>query len=136
MGRGIRPGCPLSPYIFILCTEVLSSIFYSYERANLFQGIRLNRYCPPISHLMFVDDVLIFGRVNSDSIMQVKNILQSFSSWSRQKINCEKSSILFSKLVTQNDCKSLASLMNLSSMKLDDKYLGLSTKTKIENFHI
>ena len=36
LGRGVRQGCPLSPYIFVLCVEVLSAAI---RRDNEIKGI-------------------------------------------------------------------------------------------------
>ncbi|XP_073138031.1 uncharacterized protein [Henckelia pumila] len=58
--RGSRQGDPLSPFLFVLCAQGLSSIFSSFEARKLISGVRLATSCPPISHLLFADDSLIF----------------------------------------------------------------------------
>ena len=45
--KGIRQGDPLSPYIFILCSEVLSGL------CRKLQGIRVATSSPSINHLLF-----------------------------------------------------------------------------------
>lgn len=58
--RGLRQGDPLSPFMFILCTEVLISHIKQAERAKTITGIKIARECPYISHLLFADDSLFF----------------------------------------------------------------------------
>lgn len=58
--RGIRQRDPLSPYVFILCSEVLSGLCKSAERKGLIQGVKAARGCPRVSHLLFADDTMFF----------------------------------------------------------------------------
>lgn len=54
--RGLRQGDPLSPYLFNLCVEALSSILHTARNKNILQGIRMTPQCPTISHLFFAYD--------------------------------------------------------------------------------
>lgn len=56
LDRGLRQRDPLSPYLFILCSEVLSKE----EDRGFLHGIKVARQAPTISHLMFVDDTMLF----------------------------------------------------------------------------
>jgi hypothetical protein len=58
--RGIRQGDPISPYLFLLCTEGLSCLLHLKEAAGELQGIRNGRQGPVISHLLFADDSIFF----------------------------------------------------------------------------
>lgn len=49
--RGIRQGEPLSPYLFLLCMEVLSHYTNSIVGSGDWKDIKLSRQCPPLSHL-------------------------------------------------------------------------------------
>ena len=54
--RGLRQGDPLSPYLFILCTEVLSGLCRRAQEQGRLPGIRVSNNSPRINHLLFVDD--------------------------------------------------------------------------------
>ena len=66
--RGIRQGDPISPYLFLLCTEGLSSLLFQKENVGVLHGIRNGRSGPPISHLLFADDSIFFSRSDLRSV--------------------------------------------------------------------
>lgn len=55
--RGLRQGDPLSPYLFVLCAQGLSSIISKAVDRQRFQGVRIARSCPTISHLFSLTTV-------------------------------------------------------------------------------
>lgn len=59
--RGIRQGDPLSPYIFILCANILSGLVHKEAQNNNLHGIQVARGAPKITHLLFADDNLFFA---------------------------------------------------------------------------
>lgn len=66
--RGLRQGDPLSPFLFILGAEVLSRLIQKAEESGAIHGIKAARGCQAISHLQFVDDLLIFSQANQDEM--------------------------------------------------------------------
>lgn len=54
--RGLRQGDPLSPYLYILCADVLSHLIRSNEVAGSIRGIRIGNGVPSVTHLLFADD--------------------------------------------------------------------------------
>lgn len=125
--RGIRQGDPLSPFIFILCSEVLSGMCKKTEREGRLQGVRVARGSPRVSHLLFADDTMIFCLASSTSCENLRLILKEYERASGQMINTTKSSITFSSK-TPLEVKEKAKLV-LSIEKEGGlgKYLGLNT---------
>lgn len=95
-GRGLRQGDPLSPFLFILGSEVLSRMLGRAEYRGLFHGIKVSRQAPSISHLLFADDIMIFSPANVREVNQINLVLEEYSRLSGQKINKGKSSLFCS----------------------------------------
>ncbi|KAK2634492.1 hypothetical protein Ddye_029284 [Dipteronia dyeriana] len=53
-------GCSLSPYLFIICDEVLPNLIKRAEDNGHGLGIRCCRGTPLVSHLFFTDDSILF----------------------------------------------------------------------------
>lgn len=94
--RGIRHGDPLSPYLFILCGQVLSRLCQRAEREGILQGIRVANGSPRVNHLLFVNDTMFFCQTSPTSCDTLMSILKEYELASGQKINNDKSSITFS----------------------------------------
>jgi hypothetical protein len=76
--RGLRQGDPLSPYLFLLVAEGLSSLLKGAESREEIQGVRVCRNTPVISHLLFADDSLILMEANREQAVKLKNILDHY----------------------------------------------------------
>lgn len=65
--RGLRQGCALSPYLFIVCMQVLSKLL---DKAAIEKKIGYHPYCKDINltHISFADDVLVFSDGKKTSI--------------------------------------------------------------------
>ena len=91
---GIRQGDPLSPFLFILLTEVLISQIQGAEREGRITGLKTARNSPPVSHLLFADDSLFFCRAEVAQCTELMKIINTYGCSSGQQLNVEKSSIL------------------------------------------
>lgn len=74
--RGLRQGDPLLSYLFIICTEGLSSLVKTIESKGQRDGVKVCRRAPILSHLLFVDDYFIFCRASDIEITILKEILE------------------------------------------------------------
>jgi len=96
---GIRQGCPLSPYLFVVAINELSiRLQHNLLTSNL-SGVTLGQGCPPIHSLLFADDLILCGKASVQEATNIRNILQEFCNLSGQVPNLQKSSIMFSKNV-------------------------------------
>ena len=76
--RGICHRDPLSPYLFIICTEALIANIKKAERGKQLTGMKVARACTPISHFLFADDSLFFCKVQNDECQTILRILKEY----------------------------------------------------------
>ncbi len=87
--RGVRHGDPISPMIFILAMDVLSSIFSKAEGEGLLQPLAI-----PFRESLYADDVVAFIRPAVDEIRTAMQILAIFGELSGLQTNFAKCSAL------------------------------------------
>ncbi|EXC16037.1 putative mitochondrial protein [Morus notabilis] len=72
-------GDPLSAYLFILCSELLSRLFERECHDNRFKGFKIGRSGHELSHLFFADDLVIFGCAMEENLASAMRILEKYS---------------------------------------------------------
>ena len=103
--KGIRQGDPLSPFLFLLCTEGLNGLIKQVKLNGGIHGFSLCRRGPKLTHLLFADDSLLFCRAIVEECGHVLDILKNYEETSVQKVNRDKTSLFFSKSIP-NETKS------------------------------
>jgi hypothetical protein len=88
--RGLRQGCPLSPFLYILMVDSLSRKLTVEKKDGTIRGIRLMKGLDPINHALFADDSLMLGGASIKIAKIFNEILQSFYSISGALINKRK----------------------------------------------
>lgn len=123
--RGIRQGDLLSPYIFILCGEVLSGLCKKAQISGTLPGVGVARNSPKVNHLLFADDTMFFTKSDPQSCAALMEIMSEYEEASGQKINALKSSITFSAK-TPPEVRSRVKLqLGIDKEGGVGKYLGL-----------
>ena len=94
--RRLQQSDPLSPYIFGLCLDKLSHMISDAINNKNWIPMKAGKNGPPISHLMFTDDLLLSGEAFERRINVTLESLNNFFQASGQKVNHTKTSIFFS----------------------------------------
>lgn len=123
--RGIRQGDPLSPALSTICFDLLSRILTKAENDGKIHGIKVSRTSPPISHLMYADDLNIYCKATASEAQEVAHCLRTFCDWSGHAFNYSKSSIHFSKNVPREEKLSILNILGMVECGHNSTYLGL-----------
>lgn len=125
MGKGLRQGDPLSPYLFILVSEVLVCLLRKAEGLNLIEGVSIGKNKVNLKHLQFADDTLIFVSKKEEVIINYFRILDVFVLMSGLKLNYNKSNIISWSNCDHDWAKGIASQFGCIHQTCPVTYLGL-----------
>lgn len=98
--RGCRQGDPVSPYLFILCAEVLSLML---RKENAIKGIDINDKSYLLSQ--YADDTQIFLDGSETSLKVTLGLLKKFYKMSGLKINEDKTKALWIGSMSKSDLR-------------------------------
>jgi len=90
IGRGCRQGDPISPYIFILCAELLA---IKIKHCKDIKGITVNGIEYKISQ--FADDTSLLLDGSEHSLNSALNMLDDFALFSGLKVNFDKTHVIW-----------------------------------------
>jgi ribonuclease HI/exonuclease III len=123
--RGIRQGDPLSPYLFILCAQVLSVHLHRAMDLGLLRGVPTSPKGMRINHLFFADDSLLFCKATIHEWRVLNEVLDLYGKASGQRLNKDKTSVFFSRNTTQEVKDLILSVVGIPASQRYDTYLGL-----------
>ncbi|CAN0857898.1 LINE-1 retrotransposable element ORF2 protein [Linum grandiflorum] len=123
--RGLRQGCPLSPFLFILCAKGLSALIRQAKFDGRIQGARVCRGAPWVTHLLFADDSFFFMRATFDEARELRKILDMYAEASGQLINYQKSGIQCSRNTHCMLHEGISAILGIHNPLDTGRYLGL-----------
>ncbi|CAN0919302.1 LINE-1 reverse transcriptase homolog [Linum grandiflorum] len=126
--QGLRQGDPLSPMLFILVSNILSFMLLQDINSGLLKGIKLNHRCPTLSHVLFADDTVVFGKASPEEASRLRSTIDRYCRLSGQAVNESKSALKFSANTLLQLQQTISSVFSCAA---DDKlgnYLGLPTE--------
>ncbi|XP_078174439.1 uncharacterized protein LOC144568085 [Carex rostrata] len=72
---GLRQGCALSPYLFILGMDLLARQLHFMTEIGRTQGVKITRSAEPIAACIYADDLLIMGAATGQEARDIKQSL-------------------------------------------------------------
>jgi len=126
--RGLRQGCSLSPYLFVICMNVLSR---KIDKAATDKQIGFHPKCKllKLTHLCFADDLMVFVEGNKKSIQGTLAVFDDFAIHSGLKISLEKST-LYMAGIPEIQREEILQQFPFEHGTLPVRYLGLPLLTR------
>lgn len=125
---GVRQGDPLSPYLFVLCIERLSHLIQDSMKDGSWTPISIGGVS--LSHLLFADDLILFAEANEQQATTIKDCLNVFCTLSGEKVNFDKSSMIFSRKVQPSIRAAISECLSIPVVDGLCMYLGVPTACK------
>lgn len=115
----------ISPYLFLLCAEGLSSLIHQVVQNRKLKGISTFRNGPKIFHLFFADDSLIFGRGTVKESLEILRILKVYKESTGQQLNKQKTLLFFSWNSNVGIQERIKTMFGAQVIKQHETYLSL-----------
>ncbi|XP_058733701.1 uncharacterized protein LOC131605347 [Vicia villosa] len=93
VGKGLRQGDPLSPFLYVLVAEGLTGLVRKSIEIGEFESFSIHRSCN-IDILQFADDTLLVGKGTWKQVWAIKVVLKAFELASGLGINYHKSKLI------------------------------------------
>ena len=126
LGRGCRQGDPLSPYIFILCVEILAHLI---RRNTDIKGIKVDEREYLISQ--YADDTSLMLEATEKSLKTTLNIITYYAKFSGLSMNNEKTRVIWIGSLKNNPLK-LCENLHLNWDQGHFTVLGVRFSTNLE----
>ncbi|KAL9675170.1 hypothetical protein QQ045_003371 [Rhodiola kirilowii] len=123
--RGLRQGDPLSPYLFIICTEWLSHKLRVLHSTGILKSIIIARHAPVLTHLFFADDSLLLFEATTATPSILKGVLTEYENLDGQRVNYNKSELVLSPNTSVAIKQSFQSSLSVPIVEGHKRYLGL-----------
>jgi len=125
LGRGLRQGDLLSPFLFLLAVEDLNVMVKAMVEAELFRGYKVGGGDSMISsHLKFVDDTLLLGEKSWANVRALRVVLVLFEAVPSLRVNFHKSSLVGVNIVA-SWLNEAAAILHCKMGNIPFVYLGL-----------
>eukprot|EP00253_Pinus_taeda_P027195 PITA_27195 len=124
--RGIRQGCPLSPYLYIILAEALSRKLEAKRLIGAIPGLKSSNRTSSLNHALFADDSILLGGASTRIAKAFDKVIKNYCKVSGALVNVNKSEV-FSWNTDQQALSAIANTLGFKGHSHWEKikYLGL-----------
>lgn len=124
--RGIRQGCPLSPYLYIILAETLSRKLEAERLSGAIPGLKPSIRTSSINHALFADDSILLGGASIRIAKAFDKVIKNYCKVSGALVNDSKSEV-YSWNIDQQALSAIAISLGFKGHSHWEKikYLGL-----------
>jgi hypothetical protein len=112
---------------FFFVADSLSKLIHDHVSKRNIQELHICRRSPGVSHLLFVDDTLLFIKATEDQANRIKDVLGTFEKCTGQLINPMKCSMMFGRNCSMTNKDKVLDILRVPNTTMDEKCLGLPT---------
>jgi hypothetical protein len=123
VGRGLRQGDPLSPFLFLIAAEGLAGLMRRAVLLRKFKGYHVSDNMQ-FQMLQFADDTILMGEGTRENLWAIKTLLRSFELVSGLKINFIKSK-LYGVNIAPSFLAAGSAFLSCQSESIPFKFLGI-----------
>jgi hypothetical protein len=130
--RGIRQGCPLSPFLYILMADTLSRKLSAERIVGSLPGLKSSPDVAPLNHALFADDSLLLGGASPRIAKVFDTVLKSYCRVSGALIN-ERKSEIYSWNTGQQELNSITNILGFRGHASWDRFKYLASLLQMES---
>ncbi|KAJ4779287.1 reverse transcriptase [Rhynchospora pubera] len=123
--RGLRQGCPMSPYAFIMVMEMLTRKLKKALHQNILEGVKLAPSAQTLTHMIYADDLVLLGQAKETEVSELRCILHEFGEVSGLVVNPNKSKLWFTKATANEKQAQVQHSLQATQAEPGEKYLGM-----------
>lgn len=124
--RGLRQGDPFSPFLFLSCSEGLSSLIRLAMQEGRMKGVKASRQGLTISHLLFTYDSILFRLATVEGATILRDVLHEYEHCIGQCVNFSKSIVFLVPIQELKIWTVFSQLLAIRVSTNPEKYFGLS----------
>ncbi|KAI0498501.1 hypothetical protein KFK09_019389 [Dendrobium nobile] len=107
---GFHQGCPLSPYLFIMCSQLLSSAI---RQRGSDLGVQISSRSENFKNLLYADEVLLSSQAKLHQAEIMKNLIEDFCGWTGLRNNVKHGKSLISSSMIAANVLSIAMVQTI-----------------------